>query len=283
MSRSSNEVSDPSDLPSWFDISKYESAMDLDYNGWYENLFARARLIEVIASPVYKTALTCNSGMVHNINSDLRTLRLAPVYGSGAGDEINPLFALRQLMLHGNDYIGVRQMTVRDLYLAEKQIDEKKINYARKHVAEFDAHAFIVDLYEFTEREQEWESNPLDDVLPNGLIKVDFLLPKKLLIEQFESILKMNQPKNIIKLNTKKWFDFGVLPYLDLKIYELESDVHFVHHLLYRAIYPEGQTGDDKIRDVRRYANNAISEKSLRVLADFASNEKAENINRRLA
>lgn len=275
MSRNSREIRSKSGLPSWFNISKYQSSVNLDYKDWYQNLFMRAELLRLIGSNKNKIGLENKCELSEEISSELSNLRATPIYFSKLNN--GGFRILNYSMLHRTPDSGVRHMTVRDLYQAELQLDEKKRLYARKHIgSECDSNEFIFDMYEFTEREPEWVSNPLDDVLPNGLFKVNLLLPDILLVEQFKSSLKLSKELHNTKLSTGKWVEFGVLPFLDLKIWELESNVQIVNQVLADVIFPNTEASGEAIRKTtEKHAMHAISEDSLFALADLASNELA--------
>lgn len=277
MARSTNEVRQVSDLPKWFDVSKYKAATTLDKANWYENLFVRGELLKVIGSTEFKKALKGGGQIAQSIYSDLESLHHTPVY-SVAGLKKRKLWLLCQArQIHPE--AGVRQMTVNDLYWAEKNIDEAKRNYARTIFSRTDDSESFYDALLWTKREKEWKVNPLDDVLSDGLIKVNLLLPENLLIEQFKAMLK-NKKRSMKKVQNPefdKWIKFGVLPYLDLKIWERESCKSITNRIMADAIFPPGEGGEEVVRKTTsKLADELLTRKHLETLAALAAHEIAE-------
>lgn len=277
MARNTNEVRLVSDLPKWFDISKYKTATALDKTNWYENLFVRGELLQVIDSIEFKKALKEGRQIAQSIYSDLETLRQAPIY-SVSGLNKRKLWLLcraRQIRPEA----GVRQMTVNDLYWAEKNIDEAKRNYARTIFSRTDDSESFYDALLWTKREEAWKVNPLGDVLSGGLLKVNLLLPENLLVEQFKAMLK-NKKRSIRKVQSPefdKWIKFGVLPYLDLKIWERESGKSITNRVMADAIFTPGEGGEEVVRKTTaKLADELLTIKHLETLAALAAHEIAE-------
>lgn len=269
MARSTNEVRQLSDLPKWFDISKYTDASTLDHVGWYKNLCLRKSALKFTDPPIFKQRLQSNSQHFKDIMSDLESIRNMPIFSDSS------FIRKSSWLFHAPIYIepGVEVMTVGDLYFAESGVEEAKQKYARMVVAAVYDGADCDDMLYWPEEGKEWKTNPMGDVLSAGLIKVNLKLPENFLVEQFKAYLKkLNlKSKKVENLEFDKWIKFGVLPYLDLKIWELESGKTIVNRVMADAIFPPGESGEEVIRKpTAKLAKELLTDEHLNKFAEIA-------------
>jgi hypothetical protein len=100
-------------------------------------------------------------------------------------------------------------------------------------------------------------------------------LPDTEIIEQFKEFLPLYRQKLGIEplkkrpteANLNKLYEYRILPYLDLRIWELENDVQIKRSVLATALYPDGAIGESGIlKKVQPLATEATSEAFLKML-----------------
>lgn len=273
MVRKVNEIRSVSELPEWFDIAKYEAAKKLNYKGWYNNLVARCELLKFAASPIYHKALKAGKKMAMNFDSDLQFVRNTPVFDN---QRLWVLNNRRQV----NTQLGVQRATLADIYWEKKLFTQDKLDYAEKIITQTYDSEELWDRLQTTKLNKEWEVNPLEEYLSSSVIKVNLNLPEQILIKQFRDMLKEYKHNQPNKIDVVKWSKFGILPYLDLKIWELEFGKSITNRVMADAIYPEGEGGEETVRKTtQKIVNEIINEAQLDKLWSLAANEIGEQIN----
>lgn len=269
-----------SDLPKWFNAAKYAAAESLDVAGWYEQLAVRHVLRTLMDSSW------------ENWQEILEHIRIAPIVDV-AGNEMMRIYfyggAMHELKSQQPFYaLGVHLSTFRDLYLAERNIERDKRDYARKFFAQLDGEVARPLKIPCT----DWIDEPMDAfTTANGWgwvlnVRVNMTLPDKELIEQFKRLLKEQRaPLQSLgipsecsrKPDVSGWHRFGVLPYLDLKIWEREANVRIPNRIMAKVIFPEGEGGDEVVRKTTaKLADELMTQKRLENLASIAAHEIAE-------
>lgn len=106
-------------------------------------------------------------------------------------------------------------------------------------------------------------------------VAVDLNFPDKILIENFKQYLAArraeSKTENLSKTNRQQdyydWVRFGVLPYLDLKLWELETGNKIPLRVIADAIYPIGEGGEETVRKTTApLATSLIHNNHLRIL-----------------
>lgn len=109
----------------------------------------------------------------------------------------------------------------------------------------------------------------------SALLGINLLLPDKELIKQFKTFLPLLRKECGAPLFSAKWRkpDFsewarlGVLPYLDLMIWEKEHGVKIRKNVMEEAIFPTREGSEDRVRKTTApKAEELISKKSLALL-----------------
>lgn len=289
-------ISHVSNLPEWFDLAKYEIAGSLDAIGWYEQLIIRRELIRVLFRGTRIESIFPGYPAIskHEAKKLTTLIHIVPILNISVED-IQNIFskhsALYELKTHNPQYsFGVRQTTVYEHYATERFIEKEKRNYARN---------FFSQLYEEDNKSEiqfkneDWIDEPIDAIVEDFRydinIRVNTLLPDKILIEQFERLLsnvrvaQMHSElkgDNVRKPDFSKWILYGVLPYLDLKIWKLETGKKLTKQEIAYAISPYGDRGEDLFRKTtEETAEILISVKYLETLAAYAASEIAEQNN----
>jgi len=185
--------------------------------------------------------------------------------------------------------LGVHLSTVRDHYVTEFNIESDTRTYARKFFSKiFD------DDKDFMEPSKyictEWIDEPIDNVTEilnfKVNVRVNLLLPDKVLVEQFKTLLGSlrDTPQrtgigiaNKQKFDFHGWVRFGVIPYLDLQIWEKESGKKIPNRVMADAIFPPGEGGEEVVRKTTsKLADELLTLKHRELLAALAAHEIAE-------
>jgi len=278
------------DLPIWFDLKKYSRAVSLDAAGWYEQLTVRKWLMDFMdcRDEYQKPLLTSELEM-------LDLTRTMPIVDATANPTMKVYFYDGVMHEHrtGNPVysFGVRLSTVRDFYLIEGRIEPEKRQYAHKFFAQFANSAnWLDESFEFRFPCADWIDEPIDNISNatgnKSNVLVDFGLPDKVLIEQFKALLQgrrrqLSDSSQGLAPNRRAifsdWIAFGVLPFIDLKIWERETGAKIPNRVMADAIFPAGEGGEEVVRKTTsKIATELLSDGSLKFLASIASQRIAE-------
>lgn len=287
------------DLPDWFSLKKYQGAINLTAGCWYDLLVQRWShnyYFDHFGLEKYK-----NYPLLY---SALLTLRETPldlmtdghlIYFMGGGK-------LAALKFDPNDFArsahAISPLTVRQIYQNERRMDDKTRTRIRR---------FMDQIFEFnsdnqpSKKDLKWARSFIDDPIFEGLkkigsdertrsydlVKVDLSVPDKILIEQFSDYLRQVRKTNPdIKPakpykapEYKKWIEYGVLPYLDLKMWEKENNTSIPYRVMADAIFPAGSMGEEMIRKTtKKMADQVMEADFIDFLAVIAAQEIAEKI-----
>jgi hypothetical protein len=286
-------ISHVSNLPEWFNLEKYDAARSLNAVGWYEQLSIRRELINPPyaairiesmlseAPPILSDEskmlwdIICSTPILNIEGKDL--LRIYPDGG-----------ALYELKIRKPRYsFGVRLTTVAEHYKTEHCIKSDMRNFARKYYCQKYGEDNDLTL---PLPIQDWFEHPIDAMTNYQRydinIRVNTLLPDKILIEQFERLLhnyRSLQLKSGLKIgNVRKpeysdWVRFGVLPYLDLLIWQQKTGKNIPNRVMADAIYPQGDGGEEVVRKTTaKIADELLTLKHLETLAAHAAHEITE-------
>ncbi len=278
------------DLPNWFDLKKYSRTISLDAAGWYEQLTVRKwqmKLLDwrdedqkpLLTSDLERLDLTRTTAIV-DVAANL-TMRL--FFYDGVMHEHrteSPVYSL-----------GVRLSTVRDFYLTEGRIESEKRQYAHSFFSQFaNSKNWLDEPTEVRFPCLDWIDKPID-AISNATrnevnVLVDLGLPDKVLIEQFKALLqgRRRRPSDLAqdlapnrRANFSDWTTFGVLPFIDLKIWERETGIKIPNRVMADAIFPKGEGGEEVVRKTTsKIATELLSDESLKFLASIASQRIAE-------
>jgi len=175
------------------------------------------------------------------------------------------------------------------LYLTERDIEVEKRDYARNFFAQFENRDWLNDdPFEFPCT--DWIDEPVDGVrktsIPQVNVSVNLSLPDKVLIKQFIQMLQsLRDPLQRVyypdpdqrKPDYSNWVRFGVLPYLDLRIWEREAEIKIPNRVMADAIFPPGVGGEEVVRKTTaKLAEELQTLESLETLAALAAHEIAE-------
>lgn len=300
-----------SELPSWYSLSKYQGLSSFDAAGWYEVLLQREQHffwfnfqgVEKYKSdrydgknPFYEALIQSRNDPLSFLTEDTQILLI----GGGRLDALRYDKEYFSTFSHAISPLTIRRLYQNELRLKEstrtrirKWIDHifgdfGNIKMTDKHKAECKwALSFIDDPIFEAFKKQGGDSYYHDRIRGHDLVQIDLTVPDKILIEQFTDYLRQVRRKNpeIKPANTfkypeyQKWIEYGLLPYLDLKLWEIENDVSIPHRVFADAISPEGSMGEEMIRKTtKKIADQVMDRGYIDFLATIAAQEIAEKI-----
>lgn len=290
-----------SELPKWFSLEKYETAKSLDAAGWYEQLSVRSGMITLMKPPPWWNGCKPSDFSKTDTHSMkvLELIRAKPILNIADNMTLKACFLggiMHELKSKDLRYsFGVHLTTVRNLYWTENNIKEDKRAHARGFFEQIFNYV-CTDLekpFTFKYECEDWIDEPVDELVENNNSKlnitVNMLLPDKVLIEQFKQLLQCTRNQltyvgrvieNVEKPNFSAWCEHGVLPYLDLHIWQIETGMKIPNRVMADAIFPPGEGGEEKIRKTtKELADNLLTRKHLETLAALAAQEITEQNN----
>lgn len=253
--------------------------------GWHDHLLVRYGLEKAL---VWRKT-TLSHALSDRELEMLECLRAAPLVDVTANKTMSTYFftgaAIRDYCRKRPRYfLGARLSTVRDFYQRERKIFPDKRAYAHGFFAEFHS-SDIRSLSEIKFPYKDWIDEPLD-AIGNGPgntanVTVDLDLPDSVLIDDFTRLLEslhkplfpyVSEPSD--RANFADWIAFGVLPYIDLKLWERETGVKIPNRVMADAIFPPGEGGEEVVRKTtRKIADDLLTDKRLKFLAAIATKE----------
>jgi hypothetical protein len=275
-------------LPGWYSLDKYKKADNLDALGWYEQLSIRADILKLTDARRAQLSQTegpakQSKGIIKVLNS-VRATPIIDLTGEGLLCAYFYGGALQELKSRNPRYtLGVRLTTVRSHYLTEGNIEKEKRTYARNFFNQFDDDWLKPLKY----KQKDWLDKPIDwFATKSGFdmnIQVNMLLPDDVLTSQFKQFLKdrrgpLKQTRSSFiykqKADFATWQRYGVLPYLDLRMWEREMDVKLPYRVIADAIFPIGDGGEEVVRKTTaKLAKSLLTRKHLEMLAAVAAQE----------
>jgi len=278
-------IKNKSGLPEWFSLEKYDTANTLDAAGWYVQLYIRARCLSYLADG-------------EDISVMLNLIRDEPIIDVTANSDLS--FHYYRGMFYEEPIIeqsrhGVHSLTVHELYMAAINMEESKRVQA-KAFFELVLHSLwgvspespkdrSVLSREKTAFLYEPVHHVLSKPLDQALLGVNLLLPDKELVERFKEYLPVLRKECDAPIFSEKWHrpDFaewarlGVLPYLDLMLWEKEQDAKISYFIMEQAIFPSSEGSEDRVRKTTApKSKELISRKSLALLRAQAIREHGE-------
>jgi hypothetical protein len=274
MARAGRPKKESIKLPEWFDIQKYRSADDFDSYEWLLHLSVRRQLLMEAAK---------KKKQAKGFQEILLFTRSTPT----SMPEGEGVFSFLSDPVCG--FVFPRQNAVE---LANNfNINEAYGNFPAAVVDFLDEDKCVMvnedgeELIMPSESEDEavtWLM--MEAALQDGvLIKIDLNRPDKILLDEFEALLNeirtqrdIQKPKTQYRsVDFKRWFKSGVLPYMDLRIWEVEQGGAF-HRPSFIAAMEEllGETlGDGVLKTAKSQARKISSIEFLELLAHQASRE----------
>lgn len=263
-----------SDLPAWFCLEKYAAVALLDAQGWYNQLRGRAFAKELLED---------NRELDEFLALLLAAIRVDPIVDFYNLAFNSCLFSEDELsLLRPNKWpdSGVHPATVAELYHAEQHIEEGRRKYARGFFSSQERGAQP----DCRQQVDDWLVGPLHQVTSTSgsdvLLSVDMSLNDSVLIEQFSralNSLRDQAPEKFALTNFTarnfdfaSWTRFGVLPYIDLRIWGLQVKRAISNRVMADAIFPPGEGGEEMVRKTtEKYAKELIGWPTIAALGSL--------------
>jgi hypothetical protein len=250
------------DLPKWFDLKKYECAAALDAPLWYFQIAIRSTCFFqlhfiISAEPHF-------SEWDDPILKALASLRSNPIAVPNSPPFDHKAFS----WCHEIPVSAVRSMTRLDLYSIDRQVRQRLTPTEIEHTQWLVKHESPAA---FALARTDYLNASLDEDcvgLTNLPIMIDLRFPNKVLRQHFEIYLqglrqrKGGRPEEAKKHSpdVDKWGKAGLLPCLDLLLWEKELDGRVPDSVLAKALGRQGQVDRETIRKtVRPWAEALVS------------------------
>ncbi len=281
-----------SELPKWFQLDKYENAKKLNTLGWLEQLSVRSDILMIISSHISRGHdYTCEI---------LENFRENPIIDLPIENDAyyaylgGPITELKQKKAYYT--LGVQAISARQLLIHKLNCDQVRWDYLMKWHNQLVQNARCskkqINDYKkkFKYKTPDWIDNPLYDSYTSNVfttehVCVNMELPDNILIDHFKQFLAKRRAEKYDKLCLKPyrqpdfndWIRFGVLPYLDLKIWELEEKVTIPNRVMADAIFLPGECGEETVRKTTKsLVASLIKQETIEQLVAKAALEISE-------
>ncbi len=256
----SSRIKHVSELPEWFHLDKYKKAKTLDAAGWYEQFSIRNKLMEWLNTEVEPTQQEALRTTLAEAFSAIRETPIFDIKGDGK-NKLSLIFYFpdaESICKNYNHTPAVHPMTLEEFDYVRRGIDPKKLVYVTNWANQFEPDPPDPRPYKY----EPWIKQPLNhsatveakdenDFGFRGIdsVVVDLNFPDKILIESFKQYLDTrraeSKTEHLSKTNRQQdyydWVRFGVLPYLDLKMWELETGNKIPLARYRRRYLPDGR------------------------------------------
>ncbi|MBV4480548.1 DUF6387 family protein [Pseudomonas khavaziana] len=259
MARLSNAIK-KSDIPSWFVLSKYAFASELDSAGWYEQILAREQLFLMMGhrkncgGPPNEKDLASRLGS--EIWLDAKVSFKGPgilpsICGhDGAVGRISSSYAKS---VHSLTY---RQFLQQDERIKSEAKEKAKQWWENISAPDFGSEKIDMDLayqvMEFVDLPLHASQNRTS---LHAIADVDLSMPDAILVDAFKAWLAtvreelhLDSPKQYRRPDFSSWVRLGVLPYLDLVSWAELTGQSIPNRLMASLLFPAGDGGEETIR-----------------------------------
>lgn len=270
------KISSTKDLPEWFYLERYRAAEDFTAEHWLEQLDRRISLFPAAHDTSDKSLQQAKDEIWWAIVSgQLTAVRDHPVKCQYArqGDLV--------------PVMPVRAVSYFDLAM-QAHHDEMAKREGICSAEKADRWNIIAGNGRPTQSTIKGLSMPIEigfympGVLPQPVVKVDLGATDATLIEAFSTWLKearstqpvdARKPKNQLY---KNWARYGILPYLDLLIWGMETDTQIIEGVYAAAIFPGQEDGKDRLKTTKKWAKSLMSDLSaLQAIAAIEARSSA--------
>lgn len=297
------------DLPAWFNIEKYAGLEQINSAEWYDLLLQRhshIRYLELNGAEFYKeenhpitsVLIKSRNNPLYLLNKEFETF----IFGGGKlhalkndtkffnhmSFGIAPLALMRIYQIE-NWYSKETKLRLRNWVdqifngnfdISENFISGDETSFIKSFIHEPISHSLK------THGELSIGENSIDTSKRGArFVEIDFSLPDKILVEQFNQYLsdhrqkypQLSEKKQYKYPNFSRWIDFGILPFLDLKIWQLQTSYKIPNRVMADAIFPNGEKGEEIIRKTTQKLTKTVM--SYEYLDFFSTIVAQENRN----
>ena len=219
-------------LPGWFDINNYLAAVHFGAKEAYRQLYQRQYLMGLLKVRNENTPVLSDffaEAFAQNIKSmrgPIEDTNISAIFGADGYEAYLAdkkrgvdLLTFRHLLDHARNIPGCHQQP------------EKWFVGMTESISETSNASTTVDSPLFINGGQSMTHEKY------AMARFNRNLPHKQLIDDFKTLLSEFPEEQLhYKPNFKDWARYGLFPYLDLKIWEMETGDHFPHKVMASAI-----------------------------------------------
>lgn len=291
------------DLPDWYDLKKYEILQSLKVRDWYQLLLQRYSHIIF-----YKSSKGATHRKGEHMRLSLDALRRSPtkfqddpthgfiIAGGQFGAFVEDPHEVARFTL------GIQPLTIRRLYQTERRLKDRSRLRLRKILDMFYDDFSSITVDRAFKTDAKWATSFIDDPIIQAiekqgkknedlylkqkeLVEINLALPDKILIQQFSQYLKYaremqpqtRQASNFKHPELKKWVEYSVLPYIDLKFWATENNVSIPNRVIADAIFSDGEKGEEMVRKTtKKIADMLMSSEYINFLPTIMAQDYLE-------
>jgi hypothetical protein len=277
------KITNPADLPEWFATEKYSEAVRLDARGWYEQLVTRRWCHQMVWSFAIEDG-DLNEDQIYGFRPSLflRAVREQPIFeffGSQFEESINQNIGNWDRNDVEREPPGVNGLNWFDIRNLVHQLPTKERQAVLAFLAQTSGGSEDDSYFGSGHPKNiEWLAHPIKGGHSTP-IKIDPSLPDKLLQNSFDLYLKERFPPEVSNIKGRpfrsnmflEWCNCGLLQYMDLDIWSLETDVPISYKALAAAIFPERiEKGEENIRMTTKQHSEKILDDGIEVATFIA-------------
>ncbi|MAS87840.1 MAG: hypothetical protein CMH30_07705 [Micavibrio sp.] len=297
-------VKNENDLPKWYNLDKYKPFRKLNNEGWYYALVQRACHLELLESFAAVKSKKYHTSSL--IQKNIKALREDPLFSPEDNEALDffggtQMWAMKKRRAEFKKMLfSIKPITLNDIYQKERFVENDtriKTRHLMDSYYESKEHNLSTEDVSLCE---EILRTPLFEVLktrgnykPNhatrtfmrsrDMVEIDFSQPDHVLKSQFETYIKSTR-KNFPDLRRsfafkrpkyKAWCDFGIIPYLDLRIWALEHTQKISNRVLADAIFEDPEKDEESVRrSTQRIAKKITSNDYLQFMICLVAEEQ---------
>jgi len=287
-----------SELPKWFDLNNYTKVRTLSMYDWHVQLVFRKHCLDcpnmsALAEPIAimreKTVIKLADH--HHFNLWYGISCMMNIQKFVTTQENNAISSLTMRNFFNIEKFLLLERKTYQPELADHVIDIMQFFSSPSHTPTSGTKFLDTsDGLNFNTSKQEWMNEPiyksaLPELKAEGLINVNLDYSDDILIEQFKKWLSAirveldtrTKSKAIKQADLNSWALYGVLPYLDLKIWERETNLSIPNRVMADAIYLRGVGGEETVRKTTTpLVEQLLSDKILNQLGGQVVLQKPE-------
>lgn len=254
-----------SELPKWFNIKNYQYPKKLTLACWAEQLHGRMHFRNVVLDDAYSSNRDKESPefliFKNFLLEVIKSICIDP-FNTHKNEKLSELFKITMPPFKDFDpshYLGVRNLFSSDFLTIADMFNPEQLKYLNK-LSNMTSEEKIISIT--LDEHPEWFNTPIHKITQNDIqmddpVLIDLTLPDTLLIKHFKTYLKIRRmekkietipPKRFSQNDIENWKKSGVLPYLDLKIWELIENISIPNRIIADAIFLNGEGGEETIR-----------------------------------
>jgi len=277
-----------SELPNWFKLEKYEFSKELDSAGWYEQFYIRRNFLRSLLH-CYRGNKPFPSEFQLAIQSSHENPHIDIFKDQRISNYCHPNSPLHLIKeKNTQQLLGIKSLTMREYICYKFFIRPDRLKYAE------DWYDTPYDEKEIYPKDAPWLDEPINNSYQpevgtlTDTIRITLALPDSLLIENFKQHLAILRKrvtgfnyKHFHKSDFNNWIKFGILPYIDLMIWEHETNARIPNRIMANVLYPLGDKGEETIRKTTNpLMNMLLTERTLHLLTAQAALEIMEKKNK---